>query len=186
MYVSFKPPQAVAYLHEAERKESAPNNRPINLETCCHMRRWVEIKEMEVNRSWTENLGIMWRSVFCCMEVERLTPQTEVEIKINSDLDSTLIPCSACLFSPSMRPVETQNKLSLHRLWKTTFLWVHNARIVFSEKVIPHCAHLSFLPIWIQTVLSPVRGRQLEGIQWANFKLSIHNCSGLRFYSYRA
>lgn len=100
MYVSFKPPQAVAYLHEAERKESAPNNRPINLETCCHMRRWVEIKEMEVNRSWTENLGIMWRSVFCCMEVERLTPQTEVEIKINSDLDSTLIPCSACLFFP--------------------------------------------------------------------------------------
>lgn len=80
------------------------------------MRRWIEIKEMEVNRSWTENLGIMWRSVFCCMDVERLTPRTEVEIEINSDLDSTLIPSSACLlfffFPPSMRPVETQSKLS--------------------------------------------------------------------------
>lgn len=47
-FYSFKlPPKQ---LHIYDIKQSAPNNKPINLDTRCHMRLNRKIKRMEVNR----------------------------------------------------------------------------------------------------------------------------------------
>lgn len=90
------------------------------------------------------------------------TPQTAAEMIINNDLDSTLIPSFTRVFFflfLSMKALGTQKQLSLLTGCEGQHLIrVDNAGIVCREKVIPlpDCPLFSFLPIWIQTLLSPL------------------------------
>lgn len=93
------------------------------------------------------------------------TPQTAAEMIINNDLDSTLIPSFTrffffvFFFFLSMKALGTQKQLSLLTGCEGQHLIrVDNAGIVCREKVIPlpDCPLFSFLPIWIQTLLSPL------------------------------
>lgn len=152
----------------------------------CERMNWNLEKSTIARQKTLIQCGAQWLVVW---EVETLTTQTEVEMIINTDLDSTPIPSSTLPFFFLREAKRDTKKNSLSTDCEGQhFIWVDNVWNVFPEKGYSHPLLPSFLllPIWIQTVLSPWSRRQLEGLQSANYKLSIHNCSGLSYYSYRA
>lgn len=138
----FKPPSSCIFISSRAEKNSASDNKPINLDTCCHMRQWIEIKKMEVNHGRKP-----WYNLVVCFVGRWRCYRTEAEMIINTDLDSTL---NMSFFFLSMEPWGTQKKLSLHRLWRTTFHLSPQYQKCLARKKkghpIPNCLLSHFFP----------------------------------------